>query len=222
MSSVSLYVSPDVIQRSLLASFAHGERVADPYPHWLIADLFPAEVMDALLDLPFKAPDMRVSGTREINNETRRYFDADARGRYPVVGAIAEAFQRRETVTAIEQAFGASLAGTFLRIEYAQDTDGFWLTPHTDIGPKKVTMLAYVSRDQPVEMGTDVYRSKEEHFGAVPFRSNTALVFVPSDRTWHGFERRPIVGVRTSIIINYVTGDWRAKEQLAYRDTPVY
>jgi hypothetical protein len=47
------------------------------------------------------------------------------------------------------------------------------------------------------------------------------MIFVPSKHTWHGFERRPIEGVRRSIIVNYVTNEWRAREQLAYPQTPV-
>jgi hypothetical protein len=44
---------------------------------------------------------------------------------------------------------------------------------------------------------------------------------VPSSTTYHGFERRPIDGVRKSIIINYVTDEWRAREQLAFPDRPI-
>jgi hypothetical protein len=47
------------------------------------------------------------------------------------------------------------------------------------------------------------------------------MVFVPSNRTYHGFERRRIEGVRKSVIINYVTNEWRAREQLAFPDGPV-
>jgi hypothetical protein len=46
-------------------------------------------------------------------------------------------------------------------------------------------------------------------------------VFVPGADTWHGLARRTIEGVRRSIIMNYVTDDWRAREQLAYPTTPV-
>ena len=46
------------------------------------------------------------------------------------------------------------------------------------------------------------------------------MVFVPSDITYHGFEPRTIDGVRKSVIINYVTNEWRAREQLAYPDRP--
>ena len=37
----------------------------------------------------------------------------------------------------------------------------------------------------------------------------------------HGFEPRQIDGVRKSVIVNYVTNDWRAREQLAFPDTPI-
>jgi hypothetical protein len=47
------------------------------------------------------------------------------------------------------------------------------------------------------------------------------MIFVPSDKTWHGFEPRTITGVRKSVILNYVTHDWRAREQLSYPETPV-
>jgi len=47
------------------------------------------------------------------------------------------------------------------------------------------------------------------------------MVFVPSNDTWHGFETRPIKGIRKSIIVNYVTRDWRAREQLAYPEATV-
>ena len=47
------------------------------------------------------------------------------------------------------------------------------------------------------------------------------MIFVPSNDTWHGFESRPINGVRKSIIINYVTQEWRAREQLAFPNQTV-
>ena len=50
---------------------------------------------------------------------------------------------------------------------------------------------------------------------------NGAMIFVPTSNTYHGFEPRQIDGVRKSLVINYVTNDWRAREQLAYPETPV-
>jgi hypothetical protein len=47
------------------------------------------------------------------------------------------------------------------------------------------------------------------------------MVFVPSSDTFHGFEPRNIEGVRKSLIINYVTDEWRAREQQAFPNTPI-
>ena len=113
--------------------------------------------------------------------------------------------------------FGSKLDGTYLRVEYGQDTDGFWLEPHTDLGVKMFTMLLYMSKDpQHSALGTDIYDTDKKHVGASPFAPNAAMVFVPSDITYHGFEARKIEGVRKSVIINYVTNEWRAREQLAF------
>jgi hypothetical protein len=100
------------------------------------------------------------------------------------------------------------------------DQDGFWLEPHTDLGVKKFTCLIYLSQGHE-ELGTDIYWDPSRHFGVSPFIPNSAMIFVPSDKTWHGFEKRPIKGVRKSVILNYVTQDWRAREQLSFSDTPV-
>jgi hypothetical protein len=44
---------------------------------------------------------------------------------------------------------------------------------------------------------------------------------VPANNTYHGFEKRTINGVRKSIIINYVTDEWRAREQLSFPEAPI-
>jgi hypothetical protein len=122
----------------------------------------------------------------------------------------------------IEKVFGTKLDGTYLRIEFAQDIDGFWLEPHTDLGVKTFTLLLYLSRDPSHhDLGTDIYDGDKRHVGRSPFVSNGAMIFVPSNNTYHGFEQRPIKGVRTSLIINYVTNEWRAREQLAFPNAPI-
>ena len=83
-------------------------------------------------------------------------------------------------------------------------------------------MLLYLSKDAAhATLGTDIYDAEKQHVGRSPFEPGGALVFVPSDITFHGFEPRDIEGVRKSIIINYVTNEWRAKEQLAFPDNPI-
>ncbi len=213
----------DDIKASIRASMAARRSFDQPYRHYLVGTLFPAEVADQLAELPFEAPPLDgVSGKRELHNDTRRYFDAATMARFQVVARVAEALQATDLVADIADTFDAPLDDTFLRLEYAQDVDGFWLEPHTDLGVKKFTCLIYLS-DGPGhdKLGTDIYASRERHFGCSPFRRNGAMIFVPGADTWHGFEKRPIEGVRRSVILNYVTHDWRAREQLSFPECPV-
>ena len=211
------------IAEAFEAAIAARRSFERPYPHYLMDNVFPSEVSDALADLPFAPPVLNgVSGKRELHNDQRSYFDAGGVARFPIMGAVAEALQSRRIVRAIHEAFGADIDDTFLRLEYAQDVDGFWLQPHTDLGVKKFTFLVYLS-DGPghEKLGTDIYETPDKHFGVSPFKRGGAMVFVPGDNTWHGFEKRPIEGVRRSVILNYVTHDWRAREQLSYPETAV-
>lgn len=213
----------EAVTATLLKSFATAKRAEQPYRHWFLNECLPKSVTDDLTELPFPPPALGgVSGKRELHNATRRYFDVENRGRFPAVAAFADAFQSRVITSAIEQTFTTRLGGTYLRLEYAQDTDGFWLEPHTDLGVKVFTMLLYLSKDPThANLGTDIYDDAKQHVGASPFAPNAAMVFIPSNNTFHGFEPRRIEGVRKSIIINYVTSEWRAREQLSYPDQPI-
>jgi hypothetical protein len=205
------------------ASIAQRRAFDEPYRHFLIEKCFPQDVADELAELPFAAPVLDgVSGKRELHNDQRSYFDSKGMARFPVMRAVAEALQSRRITRLIHDTFGAPIDDTFLRLEYAQDIDGFWLEPHTDLGVKKFTCLIYLSEGPGHEkLGTDIYSSRERHFGSSPFKRGGAMIFVPGDNTWHGFEKRPIDGVRRSVILNYVTHEWRAREQLSYPDATV-
>ena len=194
-----------------------------PYRHWFLEQMLPDATASALASLPFQAPDLQgVSGKRELHNDSRQYFDAANNARYPVCDALARLFQAPETVRALQDATGADLTNTNVRIEYALDTDCFWLQPHTDLGVKKITILYYLPDEPDQEtLGTDLYLDENTWAARTPFKWNTALVFVPSDHTFHGFERRDIPRVRRSVIINYVTQAWIARDQLAFPQTPV-
>ena len=211
------------VQASLVASFAGARIETAPYRHWLLSDVFPAGLTQALRGLPYAVPDLRgVSGKRELHNDQRHYFDAANMARFDACAAVADAFQSRTVTAVIEAVTGADLRASYVRLEYAQDADGFWLEPHTDLGVKRFTMLIYLpDGEAQADLGTDLYADHETWSKREPFADNTALVFVPSDRTWHGLARRTIVGVRKSVIMNYVTADWRERGQLAYPETPV-
>ncbi len=213
----------DRVAKSFEAAIAARRTFDHPYRHYLLESVFPEDIAEELALLPFAPPVLDgVSGKRELHNDQRSYFDATGAERFPVMGCVAEALQSTRITRLIHQAFDAPIDNTFLRLEYAQDVDGFWLQPHTDLGVKKFTCLIYLSQGPGHEaLGTDIYETPERHWGVSPFGRGGAMVFVPGDNSWHGFEKRPIEGVRRSVILNYVTHDWRAREQLSYPDTPV-
>ena len=213
----------DDIVRNFIKSIDSAKRSEQPYRNWSLTACFPSHVVDDILALPFDAPSLEgVSGKRELHNNTRKYFDVDNRKAFPVCEAVAQAFQDKRVTSHIEKVFGTDLQGTYLRIEFAQDIDGFWLEPHTDLGVKAFTLLLYLSKDPShQDLGTDIYDGDKRHVGRSAFAPNAAMIFVPGDYTYHGFEKRPIKGVRTSLIINYVTNEWRAREQLTFPETPI-
>jgi len=213
----------DDIVRNFIQSIDSAKRSEQPYRSWSLTACVPEDTIDDMLALPFEAPFLEgVSGKRELHNNTRKYFDVDNRKRFTVCEAVAQAFQDKRVTSHIEKVFGTDLKDTYLRIEFAQDIDGFWLEPHTDLGVKVFTMLVYLSKDPThTDLGTDIYDGDKRHFGRSVFAPNGAMVFIPGNNTYHGFEKRPIKGVRTSLIINYVTNEWRAREQLSFPEAPI-
>jgi hypothetical protein len=199
-------------------SLARANRNQTPYSHWLLEQTLPEEAARSIATLPFAAPIIGdTMGKRETHNSTRNFFSAQNRQAYEVCESVAAAFQSAAVVRRLQDATGAALAGNFLRIEYCQDLDGFWLEPHTDIGAKLFTMLVYLSDQADCEgWGTDIYDGALQHVGAAPGGFDKGLIFIPGTNTWHGVQKRQYAGVRKSIIINYVKPEWRSRHELAF------
>jgi hypothetical protein len=212
------FTGPDIAEH-VHAAIRHAAAVAEPWTHWQVPDLFPRDVLHELADLSLRpAFSERLSGRREYHNE-RIYFDRANIARFSVMRRIAETMQSPAVTSAVHDVFAAPIDNTLVRIEYALDTSGFWLEPHTDIGVKKFTCFVYL--DGAGDLGTDIYADSQTLARRVPFIANSALAFLPGDNTWHGFVPRPIAGVRRSLIINYVGAEWRAREQLSFPEMPV-
>lgn len=194
-----------------------------PFRHWLLDDALPPLLANALVALPFAPPVVgNTEGRRETNNATRRFVTPVERREFPACAALAEMLQDAATTELIASKCGRSLAGTYLRIEYCQDTDGFWLKSHTDIAAKRFTMLIYLStHPDAAEWGTDLYDADQQFAGRSPGQFNGGLIFLPAGDTWHGFARRQIAGIRRSIIVNYVAADWRSRQELAFPTDPL-
>jgi hypothetical protein len=211
------------IAAQFLNSLTTSRRADAPYPHWFLSDILPETDCDAIDAIDVTAPVIEdTQGRRETHNSTRLFFGTEMQTRYPVCRNLASALQSPETVAKLKKLCNVDLKGSSLRIEYCLDTNGFWLEPHTDIGAKFFTMLIYLA-DPPEgeDWGTDVYFSPETWVGSAPCERNRGLIFIPGKETWHGFRKRPITGVRRSLIVNYVTPEWRARHELAFPNDPI-
>ena len=206
------------------AALAQGLRAAKrsdaPYRHWLLADMLaPADLAD-ILALPLEAPTgLDFDGTREANNQARVYFNPAFRTAHPVAERITAALDGPVLRGVLADVTGRDLSRDLLRVEYTLDTNGFWLEPHVDIAVKRFTMLIYLSDDPALEdAGTDIYDGEGREVARAPYGPGLGMIFLPGHDTWHGFTPRPIRGLRRSLIVNYVTADWRARHELAATD----
>ena len=211
------------IAARFLSCLDRSQAASYPYRHWLLDGMLPEDTCAAIDALPAVAPPIGDTlGKRETHNSTRLFFGVAQRAAYPVCDALASALQSDAVVRRLESLCGTLLAGSSLRIEYCLDTDGFWLEPHTDIGVKLYTMLVYLSDEPGSEAwGTDVLDGPDTLVATTPYVRNGGLIFIPGADTWHGFHRRPISGVRRSLIVNYVRPEWRSRQELAFPEQPI-
>lgn len=203
-------------------ALSQARRDEKPYLHWSLADVFPESQCTGLLTLPIAPAMLGVTdGTRDTYNQTRTFITPLLRSQFPSCATLADALQRPDVARLFQDTLGKPFDGSFLRIEYIQDIDGAWLQPHTDIPDKLFSMVVYLcTGPEAKDWGTDIYDEQRRWIGRTSAEFNTAVIFIPGRNTWHGFDRRPIKGVRRLLEINYVK-NWRDREQLAFPDRPI-
>ena len=215
--------SSGAVVETLLESFAQSNRNPAPYPHWFLSQCLPQATADEITELPFPGPELGgISGKREVHNATRKYFDAENKAKHAVCNAFCDAFQDKRVTDAIQkyvrdEALGL-LSSRRIRTGYR------WLLARAAYGSRREGVhdaALPVEGREPRDLGTDIYDAGKKPIGRSPFEPNGAMVFVPSNVTYHGFEPRRIESVRKSVIINYVTNEWRAREQLSFPDRPI-
>lgn len=194
-----------------------------PYRHWLLKEVFPGNLCVGILALPIAPVAVEdCGGVRDKRNDLRKFFTPALRAHYPACAVLAEALQRPEIARLFAKTCGIDASGSFLRIEYIQDTDGAWLQPHCDIPEKLFSMVIYLCTGPDAkDWGTDIYDAERRWVGRSSAEFNSATIFVPGPNTWHGFDKRPIDGVRRLMEINYVRPSWRDRNQLAFPDEPI-
>ena len=188
---------------------------------WGLTNVFPESLCTAILVLPIVPPMLGgTDGTRNSYNAKRTFITPDLRQKFPVCEKLAEALQCHDVARQFEETCDIEADGTFLRAEYMQDTDGMWLEPHRDIPEKVFSMVIYLcTGPEAKDWGTDIYDG-QKWVGRSSAEFNSATIFKAGPHTWHGFEKRPINGVRRLMEINYVR-NWKDREQLAFPDRPI-
>lgn len=216
---------PDVaeVARHFGQAVRHSERADRPYRHWRLANVFPEDICTGILTLPIAPPVLgKTDGTRGTYNRDRSFFTPALRGKFATCEVLAEALQRPAIARLMAETCGLAVDGSYLRMEYIQDIDGAWLQPHRDIPEKLFSMVVYffIGPDAK-DWGTDIYDDHLKRIGRSSGEFNSGVIFVPGPNTWHGFDPRPIVGVRRLMEINYVRPDWRDRDQLAFPDRSI-
>jgi len=200
-----------------------AERADWPFRHWKLRDVFPVDLCTAVLVLPIAPPILgRTDGTRASYNKQRTFITPALQAKFPVWAALTDALQRPDVARTMAETCDIDVRGSYLRMEYMQDLDGSWLEPHRDIPEKLFSMVVYLfTGPDAKDWGTDIYDAEKRWVARSPGTFNSGVIFVPGPATWHGFNPRPIVGVRRLMEINYVRSDWRDREQLAAPERPL-
>jgi len=201
----------------LIGAITTADQVEWPFRHWKMRDVFPVDLCTAILVLPIAPPVLgHTDGTRASYNNQRTFITPALQARFPVFAAMTDALQRPDVARTIAETCAIDVAGSYLRMEYMQDLDGMWLEPHRDIPAKLFSMVIYLfTGPEAKDWGTDIYDADKHWVARSPGTFNSGVIFVPGQATWHGFDPRPIAGVRRLMEINYVRPEWRDKDQLA-------
>jgi hypothetical protein len=207
--------------------FCHAVKSSDrqeaPYRHWRLTNVLPEQMCTGILTLPIVPPALgHTDGTRNSYNDRRTFITPALAAKFPACAVLTDALQRPAVATVLAQTLDIDIDRSYLRIEYIQDTDGAWLEPHRDIPEKLFSMVIYlfVGPDG-ADWGTDIYDANVKWCGRSSGAFNSGTIFVAGPNTWHGFEPRPILGVRRLMEVNYVRHDWRDLAQLTSPDRPI-
>ena len=131
---------------AVAAAFTHAVRNAErgdwPYRHWRLKEVFPVDLCTGILTLPIAPPVLgRTDGTRNTYNTERCFITPTLRARFPTCQVLSDALQRPDVARLMAETCAIAAEGSYLRMEYIQDTDGAWLEPHRDIPEKLFSMV---------------------------------------------------------------------------------
>lgn len=137
-----------------------------PYPHAVLADALPPEILQRLLN---DLPRLRY---RRYTHRRRRYSAPMPEYLRPAVDELC-----RSAEQAAQDLPNRGFDSCKWECNLCQDRPGYSIDDHTDKKKKHITLLVYLVGH--VDDGTVLKDTP------VPFVPNTALMFVPMDNTVH-------------------------------------
>jgi len=180
-----------------------------PEEWWHIHSCFDDKILSRVIQHFPEPKEAPITGKRDGANDFRKFA---SRMHTPVLAKLFEEFDSAETRKQFTDLTGVDCGNGHLRVELCQDSAGFYLEPHIDIPEKLITMQIYLQGGKPA-WGTSIHR-KVGIFQTVPFVHNTGWLSHNKSPLIHGVRENVVDGIRKSVIINYVVGEWRDKEQL--------
>jgi hypothetical protein len=150
-------------------------------------------------------------GRRSTANKFRTFV---TRNSDPELAEIFSKFDTAEARAYFTDLTGVDCSQGKLRIELCQDGPGFWLEKHVDIPEKLITLQIYLGKGKH-DWGTYLYDAANEFNEiVVPFLHNQGWLTNKNAKVLHGLPEKTVDGIRRSVIINYVVGDWNDTDQL--------
>ena len=187
------------------------EHITKPWEHWIIDDVFPTELFNAVKKHKINDADYtNVNGFRDII-KGRTFLGNEYCEEHKSLKPVAEFLNNHNF---FEEKFNCDLSNTYCRPELIHDRYPFFHAIHTYTPEKKLTLIVNIDTDVDKNLATDIYVDKETHFAKTEWKDNRGLLFIPSNEKWHGFAPIEYTGIRTIMIINFVdTNVWQNTTQ---------
>ena len=209
----------------LFQSLGRATRHDKPWEYFTFGQALSPQQIDEIKNADIQKSGILHDGTRsgykdgveKQNHKLREYVTNENRHKYPELVSFIKELQSKPIREMIAKMVGNenNFAGSYVRLEVLNDTQGFWLKPHCDIPEKLISSLIYINQTgENVNLGTDLYDEDLKLVDTVPFWHNYGYIFHGPNK-WHGMEEGKEVQVeRRGIQLNYVTfkTDWKVYE----------
>lgn len=186
------------------------EKCDEPVKWYKVTKGFSDEHANALLEYFPEPIKSEYTGKRDGANDFRVFV---TRKTSPELAELFSYYNTNQSRDYFSNITGVDCSEGHLRIELCQDSPGFWLEPHCDIPEKLITLQIYLDTGKQ-DWGTSIYNKSQDIYCTIPFVHNTGWLTNANSKCIHGVQKNKVDGIRKSVIINYVFGAWRDKDQL--------